>query len=39
MLIMKKRIDLGRSPVVYDPSFSDAILAMDWQVRGGEWWV
>ncbi len=39
MLIMKKRIDLDRSAVLYDRPFSETSLAADWQIRGSQWWV
>ena len=39
MLIMKKRIDLEQSTVLYDRPFTEESLAEDWQVRGGRWWI
>ena len=39
MLIMKKRIDLEQSTVLYDRPFTEESLAEDWQVRGGQWWI
>ena len=39
MLIMKKRIELERSKVLYERPFTDESLARDWQVRGGRWWI
>ena len=37
LLLMKKEIDLDSSRVLYDRPFTDATLAADWQVRGGQW--
>ena len=39
LLIMRKEIDLERSPVLYDRPFTPESLAEDWQVRGGQWHV
>ena len=39
LLIMKKRIMLEQSPVLYDTPFTPESLAADWQVRGGAWRV
>jgi hypothetical protein len=39
LLIMKKRIDLRASPVLYDRAFSADALAEDWEVKSGEWRV
>ena len=39
LLIMRKEIDLDRSPVLYDAPLTAEGLAADWQVRGGEWCV
>ncbi|MHB0938216.1 MAG: hypothetical protein ACYC6A_17635 [Armatimonadota bacterium] len=38
LLIMKKRILLDASPVLYDRPFSAESLAEDWEVRNAEWW-
>lgn len=37
LLIMRKQIDLDRSPVLYDRPFTAESFAADWQVRSGEW--
>lgn len=37
LLLMRKRVDLGRCPVLYDRPFTESSLAEDWQIRGGEW--
>ena len=37
LLIMKKRIRVDRSPILYDRPFGPDSLKTDWQVRGGEW--
>ena len=39
LLIMKKRILLDRSPVLFDRPFGPESLRTDWQVRGGQWRV
>jgi len=39
LLIMKKRILLEQSPLLYDTPFSPASLTTDWQARGGDWQV
>ena len=39
LLIMKKRIDLKASPVLYDRAVSAEALAKDWEVLSGEWRV
>lgn len=37
LLLMRKRVDVAGSPVLYDRPFSVGSLAEDWQVRGGTW--
>ncbi|MGE5558494.1 MAG: hypothetical protein ACM3WV_07760 [Bacillota bacterium] len=35
--IMKKEIDVESSPIIYDESFTPAVLAKKWQAKSGEW--
>jgi hypothetical protein len=37
LLIMRKRIDLERSPVLFDRPFSGKHLAEDWEVKSAAW--
>lgn len=37
LLLMKKRVELAKCPVLYDRPFSEDSLAEDWQIRGGKW--
>jgi hypothetical protein len=38
LLIMRKRIDLNASPVLYDRAFTQKSFFEDWEVRNAEWW-
>lgn len=38
LLIMRKRIDLNASPVLYDRSFTQKSFFEDWEVKNAEWW-
>ncbi|MHB9130774.1 MAG: hypothetical protein ACYDBB_06750 [Armatimonadota bacterium] len=38
LLIMKKRIDLDASPILYDRPFSPQSLIEDWEVRNADWY-
>ena len=38
LLIMRKKIDLAASPILYDRPFTDDCLLEDWQVRNANWW-
>lgn len=37
LLIMRKRIDLSASPVLYDRPFSEESLRADWEARHAQW--
>jgi hypothetical protein len=37
--IMKKQIDLERSPVLYDEPFTEKNIQEHWKVYGGNWWM
>ena len=39
LLIMKKRIKLGDSPVLFDNPFGRHSLETDWQIRTAQWWI
>jgi len=39
LYIMKKKIDLENSPVLYSKPFTEETLKNDWKVFGGEWWL
>ncbi|KKR03479.1 MAG: hypothetical protein UT30_C0029G0007 [Candidatus Uhrbacteria bacterium GW2011_GWF2_39_13] len=38
LLIMRKRIDLEASPVLYDRAFTQKSFVEGWEVRNAEWW-